>query len=58
VLAIDWRLGGATLQLRANLGDESREVPAVEGEAVYRSDGAVTASSELPPWSVLVAVAR
>jgi 1,4-alpha-glucan branching enzyme len=58
VLAVDWQLAGARLELRANLGDGSREVPPVEGETLYRSDGAGTAASELPPWSVLVAVAR
>jgi 1,4-alpha-glucan branching enzyme len=58
VLAVDWQLAAARLELRANLGDGSREIPPVEGETLYRSDGAGTAASELPPWSVLVAVAR
>lgn len=59
MLAIDWPLTGGTLQLRANLGEKARHLPAVAGEIVH----AVTplpqeGDLKLPPRSVAVAVAR
>ncbi|WP_373356605.1 malto-oligosyltrehalose trehalohydrolase [Pseudoroseicyclus sp. CXY001] len=37
ILAVDWRLGGATLQLRANLSDEPRDLPRTTGEEIHRT---------------------
>ena len=60
VLAIDWLLSGATLQLRANLGDETRSTPGITGRIIHASaklapdqEGAL----ELPPWCAAAAVA-
>lgn len=35
VIAVDWTLGEALVQLRANLRDEEREVPPTSGEVVF-----------------------
>ncbi|WP_233713193.1 malto-oligosyltrehalose trehalohydrolase [Amaricoccus solimangrovi] len=48
VLAVDWRLDGATLRLRANLDDRPRAVPPGAGRAILGGPGA-----ELPAGEVV-----
>jgi malto-oligosyltrehalose trehalohydrolase len=55
VLAIDWRLDGATLRLRANLGDVEGEAPAAAGRVIYASEGA-GGEGRLPSFAVRFAL--
>ncbi|MFQ8430990.1 malto-oligosyltrehalose trehalohydrolase [Amaricoccus sp. W119] len=48
VIAVDWRLDGATLRLRANLDDRPRAVPPGAGRAILGTPGA-----ELPAGEVV-----
>jgi hypothetical protein len=49
LVAVDWRLAGADLRLRANLSDAPAALPAAPGRAIFG-----TATSPLAPCSVLV----
>ncbi|WP_170976435.1 alpha-amylase family glycosyl hydrolase [Rhizobium sp. FKL33] len=55
-LAIDWRLSGASLQLRANLGDSEALLPAVGSEVFYRHSAATEREEILPPLTALFAI--
>ena len=50
-LAVDWRLDGATLRLRANLDDRPRALPEAEGRAILGE-----MAPELPPGSVVFVI--
>ncbi|RKF12630.1 malto-oligosyltrehalose trehalohydrolase [Roseovarius spongiae] len=49
VVAVDWRLDGARISLRANLGDGDRAAPAAPGRVIW---GPVGARTWLGPWQV------
>ncbi len=38
VIAVDWRLNGALLQLRANLGDQPRNLPPARGDLLFATE--------------------
>lgn len=55
-IAIDWRLNGATLALRANLSDAPRPLPAARGREIFASfDGGLTPAA---PFRVAVFLER
>jgi maltooligosyltrehalose trehalohydrolase len=39
LIAVDWRLGGITLALRANLGETAADLPGAEGELLHLTGG-------------------
>jgi maltooligosyltrehalose trehalohydrolase len=49
LIAVDWRLDGAILRLRANLSDRRREAPDAPGRTLHGPEGSV-----LPPLAVRV----
>ena len=51
LVAVDWRLDGADLRLRANLTDTPRPAPAAAGRVIHG-----TRTDPLPPFAVLVAL--
>ncbi len=51
LIAVDWRLDGADLRLRANLGDEPAAAPTAPGRLLFGTE-----ASALPPSSVVVAL--
>ncbi|WP_101341656.1 malto-oligosyltrehalose trehalohydrolase [Cereibacter azotoformans] len=53
LVAVDWRLEGAVLRLRANLDDRPQDLPHAEGRVIHASPGAAP-GAPLPAWSVLV----
>ncbi|MBB1250321.1 malto-oligosyltrehalose trehalohydrolase [Rhizobium sp. G21] len=56
LLAIDWRLNGAVLQLRANLGEEAARLPATEGDIFHRHGADRAEDGALSPLSALFAI--
>ncbi|MDH6268919.1 maltooligosyltrehalose trehalohydrolase [Rhizobium sp. SG_E_25_P2] len=55
-LAVDWRLNGAKLQLRANFDDKDARLPAIEGEIFHRYGEGSARGEVLPPLSALFAI--
>ena len=51
LIAVDWRLDGADLRLRANLTETPRSAPAAAGRVIHG-----TRADPLPPFAVLVAL--
>jgi len=61
LLAVDWSLGGATLQLRLNLAREERALPACRGDTLFALPDEAAASlsqGRLPGPAIVVALAR
>ena len=60
LLAVDWQMGGACLQLRSNLGETVAKVPRAEGKVLHVEPGeaerAFAGRGELPPKSVAFAL--
>ncbi|MEM7487545.1 MAG: malto-oligosyltrehalose trehalohydrolase [Pseudomonadota bacterium] len=50
-LAVDWRLGGGTLSVRANLGDAPVEMAAPEGEMIHLTGADVGAPASAAVWA-------
>lgn len=55
VVAVDWRLDGASLHLRANLSDQSNRAPAAPGRLIW---GGGRDDTALGPWQVRVSKSR
>ena len=53
VIAVDWRLAGADLRLRANLSDTEAAAPPAAGRAIFATPGAESGET-LPPASVRI----
>jgi 1,4-alpha-glucan branching enzyme len=61
VIAVDWRFGEALLELRVNLSEGTRSIPAVRGEPIFTSeapDSRTATEGELSGPGIVVAVAR
>lgn len=56
IIAVDWRLAGDKLQMRANMGDHAGSAPRVTGDVIYASENACV--ENLLPRSVVVALDR
>lgn len=58
-IAVDWRLAGGRLELRANLSSEVRTLPPLTGEVIYRfaPEGEAPGEHDLACHSVVAAVA-
>ncbi|MGN6582554.1 MAG: DUF3459 domain-containing protein, partial [Rhizobiaceae bacterium] len=57
VIAIDWRLHGGTLSLRANLSQEQQAVPPPAGTIIYAYPAeAEQAQDGLPPRAMLAGI--
>ena len=52
-MAVDWRLDGAVLRLRANLSDRAIDLPPADGTAIH-----LTGTSVGAPWSAMMAIER
>ncbi|MEJ8574221.1 malto-oligosyltrehalose trehalohydrolase [Microbaculum marinum] len=53
LVCVDWRLGGAVLSLRANLGTGALGVPAATGAVLHACGGGIDAEGALQPRSVV-----
>ncbi|WP_026616538.1 malto-oligosyltrehalose trehalohydrolase [Ensifer aridi] len=61
VIAIDWQFEGVLLELRVNLSEETRIIPAIRGQPIFASeapDHNAAAGNELGGPGIIVAVAR
>ena len=58
-IAVDWRLAGGRLELRANLSPEVRTLPPLTGELIYRfaPEGDAVGNDQLAGHSVVAALA-
>jgi maltooligosyltrehalose trehalohydrolase len=60
MLAVDWMAGKKLLQMRANLGDEPSQAPAISGEVIHAEPAdartVFVESGALPSSSVVVAI--
>jgi malto-oligosyltrehalose trehalohydrolase len=58
IVAVSWTVGDRTLEMRANLSDEAKPMPAVGGQIVFPGGLSSTSGETLAPRSVIVAAGR
>ena len=59
LVAVDWRLGGSTLMMRANLSDRLRPAPSIDGDVIFSEPRDQTSAPgeplQLPSMSIVTA---